>query len=352
MAEHPNPQRSRKPKLLDQLRSAIRARQFSPRTEEAYVGWVRRYIVFHGKRHPADLDSSAIAAFLSSLAGTRQVSASTQRQAASALLFLYREVLRLPVDVPHAVTRPPQPRRLPIVLARPEVAAVLAEMSGQQRVVVSLLYGSGLRLMEALQLRLKDVHLDRHEITVRAGKGGHDRVAILPTALRTDIRRQIERVRAQHEKDLRHDAGWVDLPAGLGSKMPGAGRQLAWQYLFPAARSHVDDDTNQRRRHHLHETAVQRAVSEAVKRARITKRATCHTFRHSFATHLLEDGYDIRTIQELLGHSDVSTTMIYTHVLNRGARGVRSPFDALTHGEARRALGEVPPGPDDRRLSR
>ncbi|MGH7444937.1 MAG: integron integrase [Longimicrobiales bacterium] len=330
--DHRDARAPQKPRLLDQVRTAIRARQFSPRTEEAYVGWIRRYVLYHGKRHPAELDDSAVTAFLAHLAETRQVSASTQTQAASALLFLYREVLRQPIDPPHDVTRPPKPRRLPIVLSRPEVAAVLAEMRGQQRLVASILYGSGLRLMEALQLRVKDVHLDRHEITIRAGKGGHDRIAILPAAVRADMRRQIERVRAQHEKDLRRHAGWVAMPTGLERKMTGAGSQLAWQYLFPAARSHLDPVSGQRRRHHLHETAVQRAVGQAAKRAHIAKRATCHTFRHSFATHLLEDGYDIRTIQELLGHSDVSTTMIYTHVLNRGARGVRSPLDTLRPG--------------------
>jgi integron integrase len=238
-------------------------------------------------------------------------------------------VLRIPIELAGDVARPRMPRTLPTVLSRAEVATVLAELTGTHRLVASLLYGSGLRLMEALQLRVKDVQLDRRELTIRDAKGGDQRVAVLPDALRPELRRQVERVRAQHEADLRHDAGWVTLPAALARKTPDAARQLAWQYVFPAARLQTDPLTRRRGRHHLHETAVQRAVTAAVKRAHIAKRATCHTFRHSFATHLLEDGYDIRTIQELLGHENVKTTMIYTHVLNRGGRGVRSPLDML-----------------------
>jgi integron integrase len=318
-----------KPKLLEQVRLAVRARQFSPRTEEAYVGWTRRYVLFHGKQHPAGLGGDAITAFLTHLAVARNVSPSTQNQAASALLFLYREVLRIQVAPPDGVARPRKPRRLPTVLSRHEVTAVLAEMSGTTRLVASVLYGSGLRLLEALQLRVKDVQLDRLELSVRSGKAGHDRITMLPAALRRDLRRQIEHVRQQHEKDMRLGAGWVAVPGALARKAPHAGRELSWQFLFPAARCLTDPATRQRRRHHLHETAVQRAVADAVRRSNVLKRATCHTFRHSFATHLLEDGYDIRTIQELLGHHSVKTTMIYTHVLNRGGRGVRSPLDRL-----------------------
>jgi integron integrase len=329
MAERAESSSGREPKLLDEGRQAIRARQFSARTEEAYVAWVRRYVLHHGKRHPATLGEAAVLEFLTHLAVTQRVSAATQNQAASALLFLYREVLGLRMDPPKGIIRPLRPRRLPIVLTRGEVGAVLREMRGTQRLVAHLLYGAGLRLMEALELRVKDVLMERREIIVRSGKGGHDRVAILPVALRRDLDRQLTHVREQHEKDVAHGAGWVTMPTGLDRKIPSAARQVAWQWLFPATRIHDDPRTGQRRRHHLHETAVQRAVSDAVRSARLQKRATCHTFRHSFATHLLEDGYDIRTIQELLGHSDVKTTMIYTHVLNRGALGVRSPLDTL-----------------------
>ncbi|MFW6078888.1 MAG: integron integrase [Gemmatimonadota bacterium] len=319
--------RKRKPKLLELVRRAIRTRQYSPRTEQAYVAWVRRYVLFHGKRHPADLDGEAIAEFLSHLANDRRASASTQNQAASALMFLYRHVLRIEIDPPSGVTRPKKPRRLPVVLTRAEVAAVLAEMRGTKRLVASLLYGSGLRLLEALRLRVKDVDLEGYEIAVRDGKGGHDRVTMLPAGLRSQLGRQIERVRRQHRTDVERDAGWVAVPRALARKYRSAGRELAWQYVFPATRHHVDAQTGQRRRHHLHESSVQRAVKAAVRRAGITKRASPHTLRHSFATHLLEDGYDIRTIQELLGHKNVKTTMIYTHALNRGGRGVKSPLD-------------------------
>jgi integron integrase len=318
-----------RPKLLDAVRSACRARHFSGRTAEAYTGWVRRYVLYHAKRHPAELDGDAIGAFLTHLANRHNISTSTQRQAASALLFLYREVLALPVDPPRGVISPLRPRRLPTVLTRAEVATVLSHMSGTSALVASLLYGAGLRLMEALQLRLKDVSADRREIDVRSGKGGHDRITVLPAAVAPDLARQLARVRRQHAMDVRRGAGWVALPHAFGHKSPAAGRELAWQFLFPAARTHLDAATAQRRRHHLHETAVQRAVATAVRDAAILKRATCHTFRHSFATHLLEDGYDIRTIQELLGHRSVKTTMIYTHVLNRGAGGVISPLDRL-----------------------
>ena len=257
------------------------------------------------------------------------MSTATQNQAASALLFLYREVLCRTIDPPQGVVRPRKQRRLPVVVTHGEVAAVLRELTGTRRLVAELLYGSGLRLLEGLQLRVKDLDLERDEITVRRGKGGHDRVTVLPSALRQDLNRQLKRVRAQHEADCRRGAGWVEVPNALDRKAPAAARELQWQWLFPATRCYTHEATGQRRRHHLHESAIQRAVTEAVRSAGITKRASCHTFRHSFATHLLEDGYDIRTIQELLGHRSVKTTMIYTHVLNRGGRGVRSPLDRL-----------------------
>jgi len=328
MSTRPDPAAG-KPRLLERIRLACRQRQFSPRTEDAYVGWVRRYVLFHAKRHPIELGPGDLTAFLSHLAIERRVSAATQSQAASALLFLYREVLGIEIDAPQGVLRPRRSRRLPIVLTRSEVAAVLAELSGVKRLVVSLLYGSGLRLLEALSLRVKDVEIERREFVVRQGKGGHSRVAPLPEAILRNVRRQMERVRAQHRADVEKGAGWVALPRAFAVKSPDAGRKLPWQWLFPATRTHVDSGTGQVRRHHLHETAIQRAVTDAARRSKIPKRATCHTFRHSFATHLLEDGYDIRTIQELLGHRDVRTTMIYTHVLNRGKLGVRSPLDRL-----------------------
>ncbi|HSJ07243.1 MAG TPA: integron integrase [Longimicrobiales bacterium] len=317
------------PKLLAQVRIACRARQFSRRTEKAYAGWVRRYVVFHGRRHPTELGGDAVTAFLSALADRDSVSASTQRQAASALLFLYREVLNIDVAPAPGVIRPGRPRRLPVVLTRYEVAAVLGEITGVKHTVAALLYGSGLRLIEALQLRVKDVHVERREVTVRGGKGGHDRVTMLPLSLGSNLCRQLDRVRDLHAADLRAGAGRCTMPPALERKSPRAAHQLAWQYVFPASRRVLDTTSGDERRHHLHESAMQRAVTEAVRRSGVPKHATCHTFRHSFATHLLEDGYDIRTVQELLGHGSVKTTMIYTHVLNRGGRGVLSPLDRL-----------------------
>jgi integron integrase len=320
---------AKKPRLLEQVRQASRARHFSRRTEDAYTGWIRRYVIFHGRRHPSELGTEAIASFLTWLATERNVSASTQNQAASALLFLYHEVLGIPVAPAHGVLRPRKPRRLPVVLSRAEVQSVLDLLSDPAQLVACLLYGAGMRLLEALQLRVKDIDPGRNEIRVRTGKGGHERVAVLPAVLRARLLRQLTLVRNRHERDLRNGAGWVALPAALARKLPAAGSELAWQWLFPATRFHTDALTNQRRRHHLHESAIQRAMTAAVRRSGIGKRATCHSLRHSFATHLLEDGYDIRTIQELLGHRSVKTTMIYTHVLQRGAMGVRSPLDRL-----------------------
>jgi integron integrase len=290
---------------------------------------VRRYVNFHGTRHPAELDGRAVDAFLSHLANDRNVATSTQKQAAAGLMFMYREVLRLTIEPDAAILRPAHRKRLPAVLTRDEVAAVLAELDGAPRLVASLLYGAGLRLMEALQLRLKDVEPERSEVVVRGGKGGHDRITMLPVALVKDLNRQIERVRRQHRQDLARGAAGAAVPTAIARKSPAAGQQPGWQWLFPASRTYQDPESGIRLRHHLHETAVQRAVTTAVRRAGIRKRATCHTFRHSFATHLLEDGYDIRTVQELLGHRSVKTTMIYTHVLNRGGRGVISPLDRI-----------------------
>jgi integron integrase len=319
--EHP------KPRLLDQVRLAIRTRHYSRRTEEAYVGWIRRFILFHDKRHPGTMGEEEVSRFLTHLAVDRKVSAITQTQALSAILFLYREVLRLELGWLQNIVRAKPPKRLPVVLTRDEVRTLLRELDGPIWLVATLLYGSGLRLLEGLRVRVKDIDFGAHQITVRSGKGQKDRVTMLPAALKDPLLRHLESVRLQHQQDLARDAGWVELPLALARKYPNSGREWPWQWVFPATRTYIDASTRQRRRHHLHESVLQRAVHDAVRRAGIAKPASCHTFRHSFATHLLEDGYDIRTVQELLGHRDVATTMIYTHVLNRGASGVRSPLD-------------------------
>lgn len=319
----------RKPKLLEQVREAMRVHHYSPRTEKAYIGWTRRYVHFHGRRHPTLLGEAELTRFLSWLAVEKRVSASTQNQALSALLFLYRDVLHQDVPWLDGVVRARSPQRLPVVLAREEVRAVLEEMSGPPRLMAVLLYGGGLRLLECARLRVKDVDFAANQIVVRSGKGDKDRVTLLPAAVKNGLVSHLDVVREQHRRDVANGAGWVELPAALARKYPAAGREWAWQWVFPATRTYRDPLTGQVRRHHLHETVLQRAVTEAVRRAGIHKRASCHTFRHSFATHLLEDGYDIRTVQELLGHKDVSTTMIYTHVVNRGPGAVRSPMDRL-----------------------
>ena len=317
----------RRPRLLAQLRAALALKHLSPRTVEAYVGWVRRYVRFHGLRHPAELGGADVAGFLSWLAQERQVSASTQTQAASALVFLYRDLLDIPLGRFEELVRARQPKRVPVVLTRGEIAAVMARLEGTPRLVCQLLYGSGLRLLEPLQLRVKDVDLGMSALTIRRGKGDKDRVTMVSEEARMLLVGQLGRVEALHQRDLARDAGRVPLPGALARKLPSADRALAWQWVFPATRLSVLDASGRRGRHHLHQSVIQRAMQQAVAAAGLTKRATCHTLRHSFATHLLEDGYDIRTVQELLGHSDVSTTMVYTHVLNRGRLGVRSPAD-------------------------
>lgn len=314
-------------RLLDQVRAAIRTRHYSPRTEASYVAWIRRYIEYHQRRHPAVMGAAEVGAFLSHLAVSRRVSASTQNQALSALLFLYREVLGQDLPWLDDVVRAKKPARLPTVLSAAEVRALLDRMSGVAWLVASLLYGSGMRLMECLRLRVQDVDLVRGEIMVRRGKGQKDRVTMLPDRLLAPLTTHLDAARRQHAADLAQGAGCVEMPQALARKFPRAMREWPWQWVFPATRIYLDRETGERRRHHLHESAVQRAVKEAARDARLGKRATCHTLRHSFATHLLEAGYDIRTIQELLGHKDVTTTMVYTHVLNRGGRGVRSPLD-------------------------
>jgi integron integrase len=311
------------------VRESIRARHYSRRTEVAYVHWIRRYIFFHGKRHPAEMGASELTQFLSALAVEGKVAASTQNQALSALLFLYCDVLHQELPWLDGVVRAKHPTRLPVVLTREEVQAIIQHLRGTPRLMSLLLYGAGLRLLECARLRVKDIDFASSQLVVRGGKGDKDRVTMLPTAVKTDLQRHLDLVRRQHERALEHGAGWVELPWTLARKYPTAGREWGWQWAFPATRIYVDRVTGQRRRHHLHESVLQRAVKDAVRRAGLAKHATCHTFRHSFATHLLEDGHDIRTVQELLGHRDVTTTMIYTHVLNRGPGGVRSPADRI-----------------------
>ena len=314
---------------MEQVRRAIRVRHYSRRTEEAYAGWIRRYIAFNGMRHPAGMGPAEIASFLSSLATDGGVSASTQNQALCAVLFLHRTVLGHEVAGVDGIVRAHAPKRLPVVLTRTEVTNALAQLRGASRLVVELLYGAGLRLREALELRVKDVDFEREQIVVRQGKGRKDRVTMLPVRVKGNLAGHLETVKAKHAADLSAGLGRVPLPHALDRKYPNAGASWPWQFIFPAGRICRDPKWGPPCRYHLHESAVQRAVADACRRAGIAKRATCHSFRHSFATHLLEDGYDIRTVQELLGHADISTTMIYTHVLNRGVLGVRSPADRL-----------------------
>ena len=323
------PRDERKYSLLGMVRRQVRLKRMSPRTEEAYVGWIRRYVVFHGKRHPSNLGERDIASFLTHLAVQRRVSASTQNQALASILFLYGQVLHLPVGRVAEIVRAKKPARLPSVLTRDEVRLVLREMRGATRLVALMLYGGGLRLMEGLHLRVHDLDFEREVMTIRGGKGDRDRVSVMPKSATAELRVHLSLVRQQHALDLRAGHGCVELPGSLDRKIPSAPRAWEWQWVFPASRLYVDRATGEMRRHHLHETVVQRAVVEAARRAGLARRVTCHTFRHSFATHLLEGGYDIRTIQELLGHRDVRTTMIYTHVLNRGGRVVNSPADTL-----------------------
>ncbi len=317
-------------KLLDQVRDIIRLKHYSIRTEEAYVRWIKRYILFHNKRHPKDMGGAEIEAFLTHLAVDQNVAASTQNQAFSALLFLYREVLRKDLDFPIDSARAKKPKRLPTVMTREETLRVIGAMSGTYRLIANLLYGSGLRLMECLRLRVKDVDFAQRQIIVRDGKGMKDRVTVLPDSLVEPLQAHLRRVKMIHEQDLGKGYGAVYLPYALDRKYPNAARDWCWQYVFPARRLSNDPRSGAVRRHHVHESSVQKAVKEAVQLAGIDKPVNCHTFRHSFATHLLEAGYDIRTVQELLGHKSVKTTMIYTHVLNRGGLAVRSPLDHAT----------------------
>jgi integron integrase len=327
----PSPTQVRSARLLDRLREALRVRHRSRRTEDAYAEWVRRFILFHGKRHPAELGPEAVTAFLNHLAVEGGVTSSTQNQALNALVFLYRQVIGRKQDRFAGLIRARGPRRLPVVLSQVETRALLSELHGVERLVASILYGSGLRLLEALTLRVKDVDFERREIRVRRGKGDKDRVTPLPESCARPLLQHLREVRALHERDLSEGFGAVALPDALARKYPGAAREWTWQWVFPASRRYRDLSAATERRHHLHETVVQRVMKRPVAAAHITKLASCHTLRHSFATHLLEAGYDVRTVQELLGHRSLQTTMIYTHVLNRGGRAVRSPLDAALH---------------------
>jgi integron integrase len=339
MSQPANPQQTRnvvsfpdvgsRPKLLDRVRHAIRTRHYSPRTEEAYVHWIRRYIVFHEKKHPSTLGAPDISRFLTWLAVERHVSASTQNQALSALLFLYKDVLAIEVGAVPPVVRARAPERLPVVLSRDEIGALLKQLAGTERLIVMLLYGSGVRLEECLALRVKDLDFDRHQIIVRQGKGQKDRVTMLRGAVRETLTKHLADVRRLHAADLANGFGRVVLPFALDRKFPNASTEWRWQFVFPAGRICRDPRHGSPSRYHVHQSVVQKAMANAARLAGTTKRLSPHVMRHSFATHLLEDGYDIRTVQELLGHRDVRTTMIYLHVMNRGALGVKSPMDRL-----------------------
>jgi len=329
------------PRLLDRVRDRIRAKHYSIRTEHAYLEWIKRFVRFHGKRHPSELGAEHVEAFLTHLAIDLNLAAASQNQAQSALLFMYKEVLGYELPWLSNIVRARQTTHVPIVLTRSEVRAVLASLRGTHRLIGALLYGTGMRVMEAVRLRVKDVDFDRNEIVVRDGKGAKDRVTMLPAGLRVALRKQLRCARSIHDADLARGYGIVVLPHALARKYPGAAREWVWQYVFPADRLSTDPRSGVVARYHLSDQAFQRAMRQAVRDAGIAKLATPHTLRHSFATHLLESGYDIRTVQELLGHADVSTTMIYTHVLNRGGRAVISPLDQDSGAPACRSPAAV-----------
>ena len=321
------------PKLLDRMRARLRTRHYSIRTEDAYVQWARRFIVFQKKRHPSMVGASEINEFLSHLAVERNVSSSTQNQALCAILFLYRDVLGEEVPWLGNLVRARRSERFPVVLTIQEVRALIGRMNGTSQLIARLLYGTGMRVLEALRLRVKDLDFDSGELVVRSGKGNKDRTTMLPRVLWTALRQHLAEVRALHDRDVAEGFGSVFMPDALAVKYPSAAQSWSWQWVFPAAHRSADPRNGVVRRHHIGEQIIQRAVKEAAQRAGLTKAATPHTLRHSFATHLLASGHDIRTVQELLGHSDVKTTMIYTHVLGLGASGVRSPLDTLGGGE-------------------
>jgi integron integrase len=315
------------PRLLDQVRQTIRLKHFSLQTEKSYVYYITQFILFHNKRHPRDMGVDEIRAYLTHLAVEKNVAASTQNIALSALLFLYKQVLKIDLPYIDQIERAKKPKRVPVVYSRAEVKSILANLEGTPYLIASLLYGCGLRLTECLSLRVKDLDFEYRQITIRDGKGAQDRITMMPNSLIELLKLQLERAKILHQQDLASGYGTVYLPYALERKYPRAHRDWNWQYVFPAATRSIDPRTNVSRRHHVYPDSIQRAVKIAIQSAKIVKHGSCHTFRHSFATHLLEDGYDIRTVQELLGHKDVKTTMIYTHVLNRGGRGVRSPLD-------------------------
>ncbi len=318
------------PKLLDQVRAAMTVRHFSPRTHEAYLHWILKFILFHKKRHPQEMGEAEIRAFLAYLAEEQHVSASTQNQALNSILFLYRVVLEKPLETINNIPRAKRPRRLPTVFSQAEARKILTFLNGPLWLMGSLLYGCGLRLLECVELRIKDLDFELHQVIIRSGKGEKDRVTMMPRRLVHHLQQHVDIVRQIHRNDIADGYGETTLPDALARKYPNASREFAWQYLFPASRRTFDQVTQTERRHHIDPSVLQRAVREAILRAGIQKRGSCHTFRHSFATHLLENGYDIRTVQELLGHKDVRTTMIYTHVRTGGGTAVRSPLDEDT----------------------
>jgi integron integrase len=322
-----------KPKLLEQVRITIRTKHYSRRTEDAYVRWIYKFIIFHNKRHPKEMGAKEISRFLNHLAVEKNVAASTQNQALCSLLFLYKEVLKQEIGQVEDIVWAKRKRKIPVVFTRAEVKAILEQLSGPKWIMANLLYGAGLRLQECLQLRVKDIDFTYKQITVRDAKGDKDRITMLPEVIIEPLQAHLKKVKKLHEKDLKQGYGTVYLPHALERKYRNAIREWGWQYVFPASRISIDPRSGRKQRHHLDESVLQRAVKEAIRKAGTSKHAGCHTFRHSFATHLLEAGYDIRTVQELLGHQDVKTTMIYTHVLNKGGLGVKSPADGLIPGE-------------------
>lgn len=318
-----------KKKLVDEVRNVARMKHLSLKTEKAYINWIKRFIFFHNKKHPREMGVNEIRAFLSHLATQRKVAASTQNQALSALLFLYRQVLK--IDLPYIanIEKANKPKKIPVVFSPVEVEAIFSNLGGRPKLMAGLLYGSGLRLMECVRLRVKDVDFYYHQIVVRNGKGNKDRITILPESLEEQLKLQLKKVKLTHDADLHEEFGEVSLPFALARKYPKAGKEWGWQYVFPASRRSIDPYSGKERRHHLDESVLQKAVKHAIRNAGIHKQGSCHTLRHSFATHLLKTGYDIRTVQELLGHNDIRTTMIYTHVLARGGLAVKSPVDNL-----------------------
>jgi len=316
-----------KPKLLDRVREQIRLRHYSIRTEKTYIYWIKQYIYYHQKRHPAEMGSDEINKFLSHLASEKHVAASTQNQALNSILFLYRNVLDMKIEIGDKFVRAKRTKHIPVVFTKEEAKNVLSNLQGNYWLVANLLYGSGLRLLECLRLRVKDIDFNYNQIVVRDGKGEKDRITILPDSIKEYLKNHFREIKLVHEKDIKKGFGEVVLPYSLQKKYPNAGKEFIWQWIFPASTRYFDKEKKTERRHHLHESAVQREVKKAIKQSNILKKASCHTFRHSFATHLLENGYDIRTVQELLGHKDIRTTMIYTHVLNRNKLGVKSPLD-------------------------